>query len=82
MSDSYSFSMNNPIVINDPTGREGEVSITRNPQGGGTVLLSATMFITGENAAATAAEAQKAFDANFKGNVGTYTDEHGNKWDL
>jgi RHS repeat-associated protein len=76
---AYNFCNNNPVLFKDPDGRDAHVSIIRNPQGGGgTIVFSSTVFITGDEAACLVQTSQKAFDDwNSKG--ATTTD---GKWNV
>lgn len=76
---TYNFTLNNPIMNRDPDGRDVEVAITRNPAGGGSIVLKSEVYVSGVNSAAIVNSSQKTFD-NWKNKGGTYTDEHGKKW--
>jgi RHS repeat-associated protein len=69
----YNFSVNCPIMFNDPDGRDAQVAITRNSEGGGSITLSSTVYVTGPNAACMVEESQQVFD-NWKGKDGKTSD--------
>lgn len=78
----YHFSLNSPLMCRDPDGRDVEVAIKRNPQGGGgTMTFRSTVFVSGSNAAAIVDQSNKAF-GEWKNKSGTYTDKGGNKWQV
>ena len=43
----YAYSFNNPIVFNDPNGKDGRLTITNNPNGGGTITFETTIHLYG-----------------------------------
>lgn len=76
----YVFALNTPIRAIDKEGKDVEVAITRNPQsGGGSILFSQTVYISGPNAIELVEKANKAFD-EWKTNSGTYKDKNGSEW--
>jgi RHS repeat-associated protein len=75
----YNFSYNNPVIFNDPDGRDGRLKIQRNASGGGTITLESTVFLYGPDASAEMAQkAQDDFDRMSTGYE--YKDAEGQTW--
>lgn len=75
----YLFSVNNPIVLNDPDGRDAIVTITRNKDGGGIIKVQTVVYITGST------EEWRATRYNVEAK-GVYknqeVDVEGKKWEI
>jgi len=72
--------MNNPLFYYDIDGKDVGVTITRNPQGGGSITFYSTIYVTGVDAANKVKLYQDAFDKFIKGNGGMKTSD--GKWDV
>lgn len=51
----YNFAVNSPILFIDPNGKEAVVTVDKNEDGGGTIVIKATIYLTGVNANETKA---------------------------
>jgi RHS repeat-associated protein len=69
----YNFSYNNPLIFNDPDGKDGKLTVIRNPEGGGTITLETTVNLYGYGASADMAQDLNESFAKL-GNTATYTD--------
>ncbi len=83
----YSFANNSPIMCIDQDGRDVYIVIERNPNGGGKITLSSTIYVTGLSAETSAAEFNKEFEkwASYRNNVGFYTTKENGKevvWEI
>jgi RHS repeat-associated protein len=75
----YNYVKNNPVNMIDPTGMESIYTIERNENGGGTITISAKVFLTGSQSSKDAAKAANDKAAEmFKD--GKYTDADGQEW--
>lgn len=76
----YNFSYNNPLIFNDPDGKDGRLTVVRNEQGGGTITLETTVHLYGYGASADMAKSLNESFAKL-GNTATYTDpQTGEVW--
>ena len=74
----YNFSLNNPIIFNDPDGKDARLAITRNKDGGGTISYSTRVFVYGE-ASSDQAKAMNEIVDNMPSEY-NYIDEDGKTW--
>lgn len=77
----YAFALNSPLLFMDPNGKEGVVTIQRDPQGGGTITISTIVYITGAGATQGKADEFNAGYSRFAPSS-TYTDASGQKFDV
>ena len=78
----YNYVMNNPVNMIDPDGRNSIYTIDKDEKnGGGTITIKATVFLTGKGASQKTAEAaNNKFKEFFKD--GNYKDDKGNNWSI
>lgn len=76
----YAFGLNSPLLFMDPNGKEGVVTIQRNPEGGGTIIISTIVYVTGAGVSKPLVD---MFNQEYKqfANPGTYTHE-GEEFDV
>ena len=74
------FSLNNPIFYYDLDAEDVGVTITRNPQGGGTITFHTTTYINGVDAAEKVKLYNEAFKTFLKENPGMKSSD--GKWDV
>jgi RHS repeat-associated protein len=82
----YVFSFNSPQLFKDPDGKDAVVTIIRNEGGGGTITITATVYLTGIKANEALATAMNT-DATRVYKSGTYMEPGtattiGGKWDI
>jgi RHS repeat-associated protein len=79
---TYNYALNSPVLVIDPVGQDVGVSITRNPNGGGTIVYSSTIYVGGPGCSPK--DQVKMLTTNWgfaKDNFkGEYKDESGNVW--
>src|SRR5690606_19574428 len=46
----YAYALNSPLLFNDPDGKDARVTVQKDPNGGGKIIISSTVYITGKNA--------------------------------
>jgi len=78
---AYCFALNSPNLFKDPNGKEAVITIQRNENGGGKIVISSIVYVTGAEATP-----QKVIDfnkelSNFNLD-GTFIDENGDSWDV
>jgi hypothetical protein len=80
---NYIYANNNPILMIDKEGKNGEVSIIRNQDGkGGVINLTTTVYVTGHQAKENVDKINQFLQSDkAKGALsGIYTDNDGNDW--
>lgn len=80
---AYNFSMNCPLVFNDPDGNSGRVTIQRGENGGGTIVMETTVYLYGqtEEVLNNTAKAMNEAYGKMK-NTATVKDAEGNCWQV
>jgi hypothetical protein len=77
----YAAMDNSPIWKIDHQGSDARVAVQKYPTGGGSIMISSTIYITGDNATKWKAAAyNKKAAETFKS--GSYTNEKGEKFDI
>jgi RHS repeat-associated protein len=76
----YNFTMNNPLFYYDIDGKDVGVTITRNPQGGGSITFYSTTYVTGVDAAEKVKLYNEAFNKFIEANPGMKSSD--GKWDV
>src|SRR5690606_5409842 len=77
----FAFALNSPLLFKDPDGKDAIVTVQKDPNGGGKILISTTVYITGKGANAKKAlrYTQKAKEL-YKS--GLFTNDKGEKYDI
>jgi RHS repeat-associated protein len=76
----YNFALNNPNFYYDIDGKDVGVTITRNPQGGGTITFYSTTYVTGVDAEQKVKLYNEAFQIFIDANPVMKTSD--GKWDV
>jgi len=76
----YNFALNNPNFYYDIDGKDVGVTITRNPQGGGSITFYSTTYVTGVDAAERVKLYNEAFKKFVDANPGMKSSD--GKWDV
>ena len=75
---AYMYCVGNPVKLVDPSGKDSRVSIKKNEEGGGEIVISSTIHLYGSNADQYIEDVKQAWSNLNKESV--YQDENGNKW--
>ena len=77
----FGFSLNSPLLFYDLDGKDAVVTVQKNENGGGSIIISSTIYITGAGANEfNAKEFTNQAEKMYKN--GLYIDENGNKFDI
>lgn len=80
---TYNFSLNCPSIINDPDGKGGRITIEKNPNGGGKMVMETTVFLYGQNQQILENTANQLNEVYGKmDNVKNVKDVNGNCWEV
>ncbi len=74
----FTYSLNSPLLFNDPNGEDAIITVQKNETGGGTITISSVVYITGKGASAAIADELITLtkgiykDGNYKAEDGDY----------
>jgi RHS repeat-associated protein len=77
----YNFSLNSPLLFKDFDGRDAIVTVQKNPNGGGKIIISSTNYIVGRGASIERAESL-THTSNLMFETKTVSDKEGNNWEV
>jgi RHS repeat-associated protein len=82
---NFVFANNNPILMIDKLGKNGEVTIVKNADGkGGTMTITTTVYVTGHQAKENVEKINNYLSSEKSKTAlsGTYKDKDGNNWNI
>jgi len=77
----YAYALNSPLLFNDPDGKDAVITVQKDPNGGGKIIIASTIYITGKGANEFNAKKYTRKAAQLY-QPGSFTNEKGEKFEI